>query len=52
MKNQLYRRLEMKAACRKCNFATTGEDRAQLEQTFRAHFETYGHMQYDIVDYD
>jgi hypothetical protein len=42
----------MKAVCKKCNYEISGTDRPQIEQRFRAHSETYGHMQFDIVDYD
>jgi len=44
--------LIMKAVCRKCSYMIIGDDRPQLEQSFRGHSETYGHMQFDIVDYD
>jgi hypothetical protein len=42
----------MKAVCKKCKYEISGADRPQLEQRFRAHSETYGHMQFDIVNYD
>jgi len=42
----------MKAVCTKCAYEIIGTNRADLDNRFRGHSETYGHMQFHIVDYD
>ena len=42
----------MKAVCDKCEFEISGEDREELDENFRVHSESFGHMQFYMIDYD
>ncbi len=42
----------MKAVCDKCRYEISGASRQELDDNFRGHSETFGHMKFYVVDYD
>jgi hypothetical protein len=42
----------MKAICKSCKFEVSGANNKELEDNFRGHSMTFGHLGFYIVDYD
>jgi hypothetical protein len=43
---------KMKAVCNNCKFEVSGADNRELDNNFRGHAMTFGHMKFYIIDYD
>jgi hypothetical protein len=42
----------MKAICNNCKFEISGADREELEENYRSHAMTFGHVGFCVVNYD
>ena len=42
----------VKAICNNCEFEISGTNNRELDDNFRGHAMTFGHLKFYIVDYD